>query len=53
MELLTHAATGSSKKEIFDLLMSFPTELKGLYIHILERLERGKIRDIKDGIKMF
>jgi hypothetical protein len=44
---------GALKKEIFDLLMSFPTELEGLYIHILERLERGKIRDIKDGIKMF
>jgi len=51
--IIAHAATGSSKKEIFDLLMSLPTELEGLYIHILERLERGKNRDIKDGMRMF
>ncbi|KAF8242574.1 hypothetical protein K440DRAFT_565065, partial [Wilcoxina mikolae CBS 423.85] len=52
-ELFVYAATGCSKKEIFDVLMSLPTELEDLYDRILERLAQGKDRDIRDGIQMF
>lgn len=52
-ELLIYAATGCSKKEILDLLISLPTELEDLYERILERLKQGKARDIRDGERMF
>jgi len=52
-ELLTYAATGCSNKEIFELLISLPTKLEDLYEQILEKLEQGNERDIRDGVRMF
>jgi Cdc6-like AAA superfamily ATPase len=52
-ELLTYARTGCSATQIFEVLKSRPTELEGFYRHILEKLENGQKRDIRDGLHIF
>ena len=51
-ELLRYAREGYTKKQIFDYLKSLPTELEGLYEHILVRLEGGGKRNVELGQKM-
>ena len=51
-ELLEYARDGYTKNQIFEFLISLPTELEGIYMHILMRLEREGPRNVKDGRKM-
>jgi ankyrin repeat domain-containing protein 50 len=52
-ELIEYASEGYSEDEIFEFLKNLPTELKDFYEHILRGLEKGKERDIRDGIRIF
>jgi len=51
--LRKYAMTGCTKEQIYAILRSLPSELEGLYNHILRDLCRGHDADILDGIKMF
>jgi hypothetical protein len=51
-ELSKYAARGCTKKEIYDLFRSLPTELDGFYEHILDELSHNDLRDIKIGVRM-
>ena len=48
-ELLEYAKHGYTKNQIFDFLKSLPTELEGMYTHMLRRLERGTRRNVGIG----
>ena len=48
-ELIKYAKRGFTKNEIFGFLKSLPTELEGLYKHILVQLERRETRDVETG----
>jgi hypothetical protein len=52
VEVLKHAENGCTGKEIFDLLKSLPTELKGFYSRILAELETRTDRDANAGLRM-
>ena len=48
-ELLEYAKQGYTKNQIFDFLKSLPTELEGIYKHMLMRLEGGTRRTVGIG----
>ena len=52
-ELVALVETGCTNAEILACLKRLPTELEDFYAFMFERLERGKVRDIQDGIKLF
>ncbi|KAF8251993.1 hypothetical protein K440DRAFT_471970, partial [Wilcoxina mikolae CBS 423.85] len=52
-ELLAYVETACTNAEILHLLKGLPEELETFYTSMLDRLERGKQRDIRDGIRLF
>ena len=48
-ELLEYSKNGYTKNQIFDFLKSLPTELEGMYKHMLRRLEGGTRRNVGVG----
>ncbi|KAF8537128.1 hypothetical protein BDD12DRAFT_746119, partial [Trichophaea hybrida] len=52
-ELLTHVETACTDAEILRRLKDLPPELEDLYKLMFARLERGQLRDIQDGMKLF
>ena len=51
-ELLEYAKHGYTENQIFDFLKSLPTELEGIYKHMLRRLEGGTKRNVENGQKI-
>ncbi|KAF8533261.1 hypothetical protein BDD12DRAFT_762107, partial [Trichophaea hybrida] len=52
-KLFEYAERGCTKKQIFDFLISLPTDLEEFYRDILCELEKREEPDIKDGFRMF
>ncbi|KAF8542365.1 hypothetical protein BDD12DRAFT_385345 [Trichophaea hybrida] len=52
-ELVGLIETGCTNAEILACLKRLPTELEDFYAFMFDRLESGKDRDIKDGIRLF
>jgi hypothetical protein len=52
-ELVALVETGCTNAEILACLKRLPTELEDFYAFMFERLEKGKVRDIQDGIRLF
>jgi hypothetical protein len=52
-ELVAIVETGCPNDEILYCLKQLPTELEDFYQFMFDRLERGKVRDIQDGIRLF
>ena len=52
-ELVALVETGCTNAEILACLKRLPTELEDFYAFMFKRLERGKVRDIQDGIRLF
>ncbi|KAF8534859.1 hypothetical protein BDD12DRAFT_385029 [Trichophaea hybrida] len=53
IELVGLIETGCTNAEILACLKCLPTELEDFYAFMFDRLESGKDRDIKDGIRLF
>ncbi|KAF3065389.1 Ankyrin repeat domain-containing protein 50 [Trichoderma lentiforme] len=51
-ELQIYDDAGRCEKDVFDFLMSLPTELENFYKRMLDKMGRNKT-DIRDGIRMF
>jgi len=52
-ELAQYAETGYRDPEIFEVLKGLPQELEPFYQRMLNKLENGPLRDIRDGIRLF
>lgn len=51
-ELQACVDKGYRKREIFEMLLSLPTELEAFYVHMLSQLDNGNSRDVDDGRRM-
>ncbi|KAF8533696.1 hypothetical protein BDD12DRAFT_634825, partial [Trichophaea hybrida] len=52
-ELLSNVETACTDAEILHCLKRLPQELEQFYAFMLRRLDGGKQRDIRDGIRLF
>ena len=52
-ELLSYAETGCRGSEILELLKGLPQELEKFYQRMFSKLEKGPLRDIEDGVRLF
>jgi tRNA A37 threonylcarbamoyladenosine biosynthesis protein TsaE len=52
-ELLAYDEQGRSEGDVFKFLQSLPIELEEFYQQMLEKMEKERLADIRDGVKIF